>query len=187
MTRHDDRNDTATELQVLLDAWGGEPARWPPKVRLRIAELSVESRSARRTLQDAIALDRLLDTADDPSSSASAARTRALTDRIMAAAEPGITAAAPVRDAEIIELPRRQPVAMVPAAGRSSPALPAIAGRRWHTAGLLAASMLAGIYVGGSVNVAPVVQELAEAVGFSAGVDGALSGLGDDIDDEEAP
>lgn len=186
MTSKEERKEQFTELQALLDAWGGEPTRWPPKVRLRIAELSAQGGPARQLVAEARALGRLLDVVEEKPAAGSAARTRALADRIMAAAgaEPG-GAAPPVRNAEIIELPRRQAVP-ARAALKATSAFPAIAGQRWHTAGLLAASLLVGIVVGGSLNVAPVVQEFADAVGLSQTVDNSLTVLGDDLDDEEA-
>lgn len=188
MTSQDDRKERLAELQDLLDTWGGEPVRWPPKVRLRIAELLVLGPPARQIVERAGALDRLLDLTQDRPPAAAAARTGALADRIMAAAvatPAPVTGATP--SAEIIELPRRQPaVVAAPSALKSARVLPAINGRRWHTAGLLAASLLAGIYIGGSVNVGPVFQELVEAVGLSQGADGPATGLGDDLDDEEA-
>lgn len=178
-----DRKEQQDELQALLDTWGAEPARWPPKVRLRIAELS--GPAAGPIIAEARALDRLLDMVDEKPAGQTPARTGALADRIMAAANAdGSPASGPVRKAEIIELPRRPVVpAQAPAVRHGSSGLPAIAGRRWHTAGLLAASLLVGIFVGGTLNIAPVVQEFAEAVGLSQNVDGSV--LGDDLDDEE--
>lgn len=188
MTSQDDRKERLAELQDLLDTWGGEPSRWPPKVRLRIAELSALGAPARQIIERGGALDRLLDLMEDRPPAAAAEQTSALADRIMAAALAApvpapVPAAAP--SAKIVELPRRLPaVVAAPSAVRSAPVLPAFDGRRWHTAGLLAASLLAGIYIGGSVNVGPVFQELAEAVGLSQGGDSPATWLGDDLDDE---
>lgn len=186
MTSQDDRKEQLQELQALLDTWGGEPTRWPPKVRLRIAELSVLGRPARELVSEAKALDRLLDAVDEKPAGSSPAKTRVLADRIMAAASAELPQKAPLqRNAEIIELPRRQPVDERARTAGAVSVLPPIAGRRWHTAGLLAASLLVGIYIGGSVNIAPVFQELADTVGLSQSVEGSLPGLADDLDDEE--
>ena len=121
-------------------------------------------------MAEARALDRLLDRSSEAEAALPPAEARALTDRILAAAltdlPAGGTAAADSRNHHLSarERPSRQP------AVKSAVAMAATgAGSRWHAAGLMAASLLVGIYLGGSVNLAPVLQELAEAVGIADG------------------
>lgn len=176
-------NENATplaELAHLLDTWGGERTRWPANVRLRVTELSASGPEAHRLLVEARALDQLLDVARDAPAALSAQATRSLADRILAAAQaetsaPGV--ALPTRpSAEVIALSRRKAVAPAQALHN-----------RWPAAGLIAASMLVGIYFGGSINLAPVLQELAEVAGLSALVDPSLAANGDDLGEEELP
>ncbi len=69
---------TLERFQALLDAYGGDPKRWPEGER-QAAQLFAESTAeARRLLGEARALDRFLDGAE------TAPATRALEDRILA-------------------------------------------------------------------------------------------------------
>src|SRR5262245_17884417 len=94
------------ELTRLLDAWGGDPARWPPQARERIEDLTATRPDARRLLAEARALDRLLDHGRDAPAQLSPTVRRTLTDRIVAAALAEGTART-VRTAEVIRLPSR--------------------------------------------------------------------------------
>ncbi len=169
MTIKHETETRLTELQGLLDAWGGSPLRWPPQVRLRIAEISAAVPTAEAMLAEARALDALLDRTEAVPARPSRAGATALADRIMAAAGAGT--AAPARSAQVIAMPQRKPVA-VPVRSRSP----------WHAAGLMAASLLVGLYIGGSINLGPVMEELADAVGLSSIVDAS----GEELSDEDA-
>jgi hypothetical protein len=54
---------------------------------------------------------------------------------------------------------------------------------RWQAAAVMAASLIAGIYLGGSVNLAPALQDFAVSVGVSAGLESSELALGEDLAD----
>ncbi len=164
------------ELSHLLDTWGGAPTRWPVRVRAQIAALSAGPEAA-RLLAEARAFDILLERAGEAPAPIRAARATDLADRIVAAALAApLPATVPAKySGEVIELPRRaRPAAVAPGIGGT-----------WSTAGLLAASLLVGIYLGGSVNMLPVLQEVAEVVGMSTVVDPAVAVLGEDLAEDD--
>ena len=173
MTIEDEKSERLAEFSRLLDAWGGDPSRWPDNVRMRIAGLATAEAEPRRLLLEARSLGRTLDSARDAPAPTTAQARHALVDRIVAAAEaiPGLASATPAPSADVVELRPRPSRVVAPASSR------------WHTAGLVAASLLAGIYIGGTVNLMPMIQELAEAVGLPS-TDHAL---GEDLGEEETP
>ncbi len=185
MTSENESTAALAELAALLDAWGGEATRWPPRVRLRIAELASASPRAGEILAEARALDALLDRAAAAPASIPPARAGALTDRILAAAmadagKPSHERGNPTLAAGHSARPQDNVVSLPP---RDRPAIThALTHSRWSAAGLMAASLLAGIYIGGSLNLAPVLQEMAEAVGMSTVID---PGYTDDLGEEE--
>jgi len=174
---NDAKAEPAAELTRLLEAWGGEPGRWPLHIRRRIERLAEAYPDGRRRIAEARALDRVLDRARDAPAQMSPTARRMLADRIVATAMASGTAG-PARTAEVIRLPAR---------ARPQSQLAATVGRRWPAAGLMAASLLAGLYLGGSINLAPVFQELADAAGLSTLVDTSAVALGDDLTDEDTP
>ena len=163
-----------TELTNMLDAWGGAPARWPADVGRRIGEIVDAEPGAQTLLTQARALDRLL----DRGRSASAQVPRGLADRIVAAAmaaPPAASTTAERAHTNVIALPVRP----------RPQAVPAMRGQ-WRTAALLAASLLVGIYLGGAVNLAPGLQDLADAIGLPAQIEPLLVASGEDLIDEDA-
>ncbi len=179
MTTNHEFETPRAELARLLDTWSGNPARWPPRARARIAALSATVPEASALLAQAHALDRLLDAAREAPARVSPARMPALTDRIMAAALAESPAAMPA----IATAP--QPASDNVVAFRSKPPHRPVPIRDWQTAGLIAACLMAGIYLGGSLNLTPVLQELAEAAGMSTVIDSAVAAMGEDLNDEE--
>lgn len=178
MTTNHEFETPRAELARLLDTWSGTPARWPPRARARIEALSATVPEAPALLAQAHALDRLLDAAREAPARVSPARMPALTDRIMAAALAESPAAMPATSP--------QPTNDNVVAFRSKPPhRPAPIGG-WQTAALVAACLMAGIYLGGSLNLTPVLQELAEAAGMSTIIDPVIAAMGDDLNDEEA-
>ena len=173
MTIEDEKAVRLAEFSRLLDAWGGDPSRWPDAVRMRMTELATAEVEPRRLLLEARSLGLTLDSVRDAPAPMTAQARDALVDRIVAAAEvaPGLATATPALSAQIVELRPRPIRARTPV------------GSRWHTAGLVAASLLVGIYIGGTVNLMPMIQELAEAVGLPS-TDHAL---GEDLGEEETP
>ncbi|WP_291990841.1 hypothetical protein [Luteitalea sp.] len=165
---HDDALD---ELAELLDIWGGDAERWPAHVAPRIAAM-LGRPGAQALLAQARALDRVIATARDAPAERSPEASRALTDRIVAAAmsqQPAQQAGS-----RVVPFPARE---------RASPPRRSFE-RQWQAAGLLAASLLVGVFAGGSLNVGPVVQELADAAGISSVV---YSTLSEDLGEDETP
>ncbi|MDX2157530.1 MAG: hypothetical protein SFW09_13585 [Hyphomicrobiaceae bacterium] len=151
---------TLQDLEALLDAFGGQPTRWPAD-RRHMAEALIEALpEARRMLAEACALDQLLSCAPG----ADVQRSASLADRIVAAAVDGNGAherrahprAAATRDsqgegasARVIRLPVRKPP--LSAAPRSRPLQPRpvhAAASLWQAAAALAASLLVGVSIG---------------------------------------
>jgi hypothetical protein len=143
--------DEAAALILLLDVYGGSPLRWPPERRAAAEALLLREDAvgdkARRAAAEARALDRLL---DEPQP-VNATRTAALADRIAAS-----TRRAP---ASVIALDaaRRQ-------AGARGSGRPAAKGN-WMAAGLLAASLLMGVFAGATGVGGPTLQDAASALG----------------------
>lgn len=113
------------DLEQVLDTFGADRTRWPAPVRRNFAGLLAESADAKQRLREAEALDRLLDLAPEPK-----VDTRALADRILAAA-----------DADI-RLPRRA------AASRGPRRAFDTGSAQWPAAALLAASLVLGAFSG---------------------------------------
>lgn len=172
MTKSDDTAHGREELAGLLETWGSDASRWPPRVRLRIAELTLNEPGAERTFAEARALDRLLDTTRNRPAALSADHSRQLTDRIVAAA----AAVAPPALAESNVVPLQQRSRLPTTAQRTV---------RWPAAGLIAASLAAGFFLGGSLNLAPVLQELLEVAGLPTVIDPGSALMGDDLGEEE--
>lgn len=186
MTTNDERARKLAELTRLLDAWGGEAGRWPQDKREHIRTLAAELPEGARLLAEAKALDRALNAA---TFKREAAAERALASRIVAAAigaeRPGTQGTRAESPGQIIPLPvarDRNSAADARRPPRTSPK-PALVRKGWQAAALLAACLLSGIYLGGSVNLNPVLQDLADAFGIPAEFEVAATGLGD----EESP
>lgn len=180
ITNPDRGHAQLAELQGLIDAWGAAPARWPAPARARINALIASTPGAATVLEEAHALDRLLSEGRDTAAQLTASATGALASRIFAAAM-----------ADPAALPARPAGSVVPFPVASTRNPPVAASRRatafsrhqqWRAASVLAASLVAGIILGGSLNLAPVVQELAEVAGLSTIVDPTV---GDDLSEDE--
>lgn len=169
MTQSNDKN--RNELQRVLDTYGGDRNRWPAHVRAPLERLIETDAASRRMLAEERALDRVLAKAPVPSPE----RSSQLADRIMAAAGAPAEAA---QSGRVIAWPRRrsQPV---PADDVLTPRT------AWQAAGLIAACLLAGIYLGSGSNILPLMQDVAASVGIVAELDPNTSGL-DDLDGEDS-
>lgn len=177
MTTDTDFETPRAELEHLLDSWGGAPARWPPRVSARIAALTGAVPDSRAMLSQARALDRLLDKAGEAPARVSPTPATALADRILATA---IAGQVPARTSTEQQRTNDNVFAFRPKAQpRSQP------NQGWQTAGLIAACLMAGIYLGGSLNLTPMLQELAEVAGISTVIDPTIVAIGDDLSDEE--
>jgi hypothetical protein len=129
-------------LERVLERFGSDRTRWPAPVRRDLAGLLAGNAEAKTRLSEAEALDRLLDLAPQPEID-----TRALADRIVAAAIAETPAAAPVPKAR---------VAWASLGRRTSEG-------QWPAAALLAASLVLGTVFGltGTLDqaVAPLVAD----------------------------
>lgn len=144
-------------LEEVLERFGSDRTRWPAPLRRNLAGLLAESAEAKARLREAEALDRLLDLAPEPEID-----TRALADRILAAAIAEAPAAA--------ALPS---VAAVPPAPHLSRRPPMHREREWPAAALLAASLVLGTLFGVSGTfdqaVAPLVADASGDAEFDSG------------------
>lgn len=135
---------TPVRLQQTVDAYGGDPARWPRAARDAAPALLDRGPEARRVLAEARALDRLLDLAPAGAPEDSIAH-RLLIDRIVATSatdQPDKPVSSPV-------VGRVAPARLAARAGMPGFAgRYAASGRAWQAAALLAASLLIGIYLG---------------------------------------
>ena len=174
MTVDNERSQELTELRRLLDAYGGDEARWPARARDRLRQLLAVAPDGARLLAEARAFDRALDRAAEPDGMAS----RALVDRIVAAAAvaPAEMPADRIQQGQVITLPQRartRPVAEGPS-------------RRQLAAALLAACLLVGIFLGETVRIEPLLQEFAEAVGLSTDYETVNTALADETVEDDA-
>ena len=155
-------------LEQHLDVFGSEVERWPAEARLRFEPLLASEARARELLNEARALDRLLDRAPLPDE----ARMEALADRIVglaiADANASAQTAAPVFDLASRRGPQAQPF-------------------RWKVASALAASLIVGIFIGTAPPVISAVESIAASVGGQENVDPSDLALFDDgtSDDED--
>ena len=145
-------NLTIERFESLLDAYGGDLARWPAPLAAAAAALVGQSSEARARLAEAVALDRLLAKTSAPGPD----RLSQLADRIVAraAAEgpPRASSAAvprPVEGARIISLPRQLAKSGLP---RRTEAVRTSMARSsappWRSVAALAASLLLGVAIG---------------------------------------
>jgi hypothetical protein len=154
---------TLAEFERLLEVYGSDRTRWPVEARASAGQLVARDRAARRLLAEAEALDRALERAPLPS----LAKEAELAERILAAARRS---------------PRMVATSRSEAAGRgSAPAgpnvvrLPAWRAQRWWlarpaiggAAGVLAASLLLGVFLGlSSLSQGVVVPALEQMTGI---------------------
>lgn len=130
-------------LEQVLERFGSDRTRWPAPVRRNLAGLLARSTEAKARLREAETLDRLLDLAPQPEID-----TRALADRILAAAIAETPAAAPAPGVRI---------------GWATFGRRPAAEAQWPAAALLAASLVLGTVFGltGTFDraVAPLVAD----------------------------
>jgi hypothetical protein len=185
MTR-ENRAVELTELEGVLDTFGGDPGRWPASKRERLVGFAASDKDARRLLREAEALDAVLTRAAGPP----VGDTVRLADRIAAAAAGSAQAgagrlhnaaedqtAAGGKAGVVIAWPVSGPVSGArsgplsnPAARTATPEGSATQRRdrpssNWRTAAMMAASLLVGVFVG-VMDLVP-----AEVSQFVAGID----------------
>jgi hypothetical protein len=162
-----------TELEGVLDTFGGDPGRWPASKRERLVGFAASDRDARRLLREAEALDAVLTRAAGPP----VGNTVRLADRIAAAAAGAAQAGAHHlhnaaedhagaggKAGVVLAWPISGPISgPIPGAASGPLSHPAVrtaaltgsaAPRRdrlssnWRTAAMMAASLLVGVFVG---------------------------------------
>jgi hypothetical protein len=182
-------NMTIGQFERLLDVYGSDRTRWPVEARAGAGQLVARDRAARRMLAEAEALDRALERAPMPS----LAKEAALAERILAAARRSprmVQAARP--DASKVE---------ANAAGDDAgqrvatnvvflPSLRARGARLSRTAfggaaGMLAASLVLGVYLGLSNLSQGVVPALEDMTGISLGNSSRVVAAQVDLLDED--
>ena len=142
----------------LLDVYGGDRSRWPAEERAAAAQLVARDPKSRQLLAEAEALDRVLERAPLPALATEAA----LADRIVSAAQ---------RSPRMVKaVAESSPTPAVPVgAGPDRVGKARFPGRDFRAAGMLAASLAAGILVGLSSLPQSVLPALADFVGVDRG------------------
>lgn len=121
-------------LGEVLERYGSDRTRWPAPVRRDFAGLLAGNDKARQRLREAEALDRLLDLAPPP-----AVDTRALAERIVAAATAETPVAAPAKSRVPWTIFERRPATEIRRPATET---------QWPAAALLAASLVLGTVFG---------------------------------------
>jgi hypothetical protein len=160
---------TLTEFEHLLGVYGGDRSRWPTEARNAAGHLVARDAPAQRLLAEAEALDRVLERAPLPP----LAREVVLIDRIIAAAlrSPRVVrtqdvkqaATMPSNAAAVISLANSRTAATQ---RRLRVGAAAISGIN-QVAGLLAACLLFGVYIGVSSVVQRALPAIAELTGIA--------------------
>ena len=152
--RRRDDEGRLSALAEVLDAYGGDPTRWPESRRGEAEALlsrgDAVGIAARDRLRDARALDGVL--AVRPQFDGH--RLEALAARIAA------EAARTPQHAEVIAFPAAKVGTRRSVIGRSS------VGPRWAAAAVLAASLMVGIAIGPGATGLPALRDAAESFGF---------------------
>jgi hypothetical protein len=159
---------TLPEFERLLEIYGSDRTRWPLEARASAGQLTARDPAACRLLLEAEALDRILERAPLPSLASEAA----LAERIVVAAQ---------RSPRMV---RTGDAVASASDGASKPTTGAAAAsvirlpdrRRWfngspagRAAGLLAACLMLGIFLGASAVPQPVIPALEEFTGIAIG------------------
>ena len=170
---------TIADFERLLDVYGSDRTRWPVEARACAGQLVARDKTARRLLAEAEALDKTLERAPLPSLAAEAA----LADRIIAAARRS---------------PRMVAASKTLAAGGARRVagnvvrLPGLAARpRWLTrtglasaAGMLAASLALGVFLGVSNLSQGMLPVLEDVTGLTLGAQNRAVAQVDFLDED---
>jgi hypothetical protein len=155
---------TIADFERLLDVYGSDRTRWPVEARASAGQLVARDKAARRLLAEAEALDRTLERAPLPS----LAEEAALADRILAAAR---------RSPRMVPIVRADTASMARRAIDNVVQLPGLRTRpRWLSrtafggaAGMLAASLALGIFIGLSSLSQGMLPALEDMTGITLG------------------
>ncbi|HHN73542.1 MAG TPA: hypothetical protein ENK13_05580 [Thermopetrobacter sp.] len=186
---------TREELRKLLDIHGADPDRWPAERRAAMAALCARDPQAARMLAEARALDALLTEAVPAPLASEAGETTDeaaadLVRRVLAAAMTDETGDRPGTGAD----GRAGRVIAFPApSGRTAEdddsahiatrhAPPPGGAWRWAAAGMLAASLFVGIWLGGIATLSPVGESLLGPTRLAAADDATLEVVGEIVE-----
>lgn len=156
--------DLLAQLERTLDAYGADSARWPEGRKTGLAPLIAASPDAQAMVREAAALDRLLmrDRAE-----AENVPSVALMSRILAAARTDDMSQEPRSPAgEVIALPHRAAPAARRAAEKGGFGV-ADGWKAWPAVGMLAASLLLGVYIGSSGSLNAAVASFTDVASYS--------------------
>lgn len=159
-----DRDDLMRRLGEVVGAYGANQDRWPEADRRKLASLLAGDDDARRMLQQAAAVDRLLIYGEAESTAAIAGDgADALSQRIMAQLGDGAAVASgPQPTADVISLSeRRRQQAAVPEPPDEQPSA-------WMPVAALAASLMLGIFVGAGGYLETTTSSLTELAGLTS-------------------
>jgi len=168
---------TIADFARLLDVYGSDRTRWPVEARAGAGQLVGRDKAARRLLAEAEALDKTLERAPLPSLAAEAA----LADRIVATARRS-PRMVPASNMTASNMPASNMTvagmrASGPRAAGNVVRLPSLPARpRWlptglaSAAGMLAASLALGVFLGVSNLSQGVVPALEDMTGINLGV-----------------
>ncbi len=163
-----------SQLQALLEAYGADTKRWPHQYRRAADAMSMSHAEARAMWDEAQALERLLDCAP----LRDAAPQADLAARIVASAisqRPARPAPQSLPD-NVVPLRRPTPQASTLPVGRG-------AGQRrtgWQTGGVLAASLMLGLLIGGFGLTAGMLDLDDDDTVAAISGDGMFTGLEED-------
>jgi hypothetical protein len=169
---------TLLEFERLLEIYGGDRTRWPVEARAGAGQLTARDPAACRLLLEAEALDRMLERAPLPSLASEAA----LAERILVAAQRSprmvptgeTTGASPQGEGIKAASQRAGSSSVVRLADRRRRLSRSPAGR---AAGLLAACLMLGVFLGASAVPQPVIPALEDFTGISIGSTNAMQTL----------
>ncbi len=161
MSTHERQSKEVDALERLLEIYGADRTRWPARERLRFASLIANEPEAQRIVEEADALDRLLDVAPIVKEE----QEQALSLRIMAAAR--------VTESTSLSAGKAVPFAVsnivkLPAWMRRPQSAGAFGASEWPAVGLLAASLVLGVMLGSAGTLDSTMQEVADVAGLSS-------------------
>jgi len=155
MTRKIQQDALIERFKAVLDAYGGDAARWPANERAELLALLERDPIARAMHAEAEAVDRTLAAAAHHHAPVGKDLLERVTDGALAAIAAQSSTAEP---APVISLDEHRQ--------RRSFARPRH-NNHWQAAGLLAASLVLGVYLGATGVMAPAVDSFTQAAGLT--------------------
>ena len=168
---------TLPEFERLLEVYGSDRTRWPVEARACAGQLTARDPAACRLLLEAEALARILERAPLPTLASEAA----LAERIVAAAQRSPRM---VPSTEAVAGPQGEGLRPAVQRAGGSSVVRLADRRRWlsrspagRAAGLLAACLMLGVFLGAAAVPQPLIPALEEFTGISIGNGNSLQTL----------